>query len=279
MNFFHDILILGEPSRFKEELQLLQEKNTFLMRLDKDLHPLRRARRDSFDLLKVERNAAYKSLLLAKTLLFKIKDRLDDQYVSIITDHLAHLDLLKRNSHVDLSRKERVSISFNDVGDQLVDNLTASFDFIASREKTFSFDFNSEGTKGSVDAFIAGGTALIAMNEQIRERREVVMGKIIDVTTSLKSIQPYYPVIYAESQRALEISLLLNKTNQIFIRKYEQIMKRLFSQSRIASFLDGVRGRKLPFDQEDLAALNQLVRISLEYKKLSELKVEKLWTD
>lgn len=279
MSFFKNILTLGKHGKLQDELQLLQEKNWYLTKLNSDFQPLKETQWESFNLLKLEREAAYKNLFLAKTLISKIKVRLKSQQLHLETDNLTNVMLSGNNSHLDLRINGDISIDFDNLGSELFENISASLDYLGSQEKISSTDLKVEGLKMGVSALVSGVDALIDMNQEVRQQRELVRDKLIEVTNSVTQITKYFPTIYAETHRAIEIALTLNKTNQIFVNKYEQINKRLFNKSKIRLFWDEFMGRRLSFDQEDESELLKLIQICSEYKKISSIKIEKIGLD
>lgn len=273
MSIFKNILTLGSYGKLQDEISYLESKASMLRSFSSHFSPMVESQKKCFKLLNEERKEAQKNLFLAKTLVFKIKKRAVESSLEIPVEYAIDIPEFNDQSNMSENLHGEVSFDIGAIGDEMIFSASDSLDYLASKDKLTELDVKTEAIGVGIDILLSSIESLVSLNSQVREQRQKVQYNIEIVKENLILIKDTFPMIYYETNRAIEIFAALNKNNQVFSEKYQELLSLIFDKPGYMLFYEELTNKKLQISEEQQKGIMVLLKICSEYGKISKLKV------
>lgn len=235
----------------------------------KEYIAINQTRLNALSYLKTERSEVVRNLSMAKNLISKIKDIRNDEIQEIKTDAITYFE----NKSIEFEAGD-VTVDFqghlDKASESFILSLGSSFKRLETKKTYTKADLKTEAAIVAIESLISGISAIFALNTQVNENRR----KILDASTEIKNAMPKMTSqaskVYTEVKRIIEIARILNKHNEVFSKKYNEIQKALNSKTKISLFIYELLNKKVQPDDEMLLNLQSLRQFSSEYSKFNK---------
>jgi len=273
MSTWKNILTLGNHGKLQKEIDQFKSVSEYYTCLEGDFKPLIEVHKASAAYLQTEREAAIKNLFLVKTLIKRIKNNVDEKGQELKLDDFIKVEISKDNK-VNDNLDVDVNFNWNNVGGEFVDSLNDSLGFLSSKKSISTKDLKTEAILVGIDALGAALDSVLEINSQVNEQRAKIQEQLSKVSEAIDNIQNYYPEIYFESSRALEIAGALNMANQVFSRQFTAVHDKLFNKSKWRLFWEEFRNIKILITDEDKYEIQKLMLACSSYNKIYQQNIK-----
>lgn len=268
MSFFKNIITGGNYSKLELSKIELENLTHSYMAFQEDFFLLNKDRHEALLLLKTEREAVQKNITLAKNLISKIKTISNNKKNDLVNDNITYFENINtdfefNNYSIDFQEK------LDNVSESFLNSLSSSFTRLEKKKSYSKNDLKTEFTIVIIDSLISGISNLVKLNKEVKENLRKVNERTSQINDSIYQITSQAPKIYTESKRIIEIAKCLNKHNQVFSMKYENIQKEINNKSKFSLFIDEILNRKITPNENIKKNLHFLIKFSTEYNYLN----------
>lgn len=262
-----NIITLGGYGRLedeKKEFEIL--KNTYA-HISSSFSNLYKDRLEAYTNLEYERLEAHRNFAIAKNLLKKFKNVVNNQNLKT-NDNVTNVEIKNYQQE-----KFNYEVSFN----KNLEAITNTFS--SSVEKSFKRNKGKNIKDISKDEFLleAGVVALetifesfsqaINYNGEIQKQRKQIQLEKQRVINIINKLFTNAEIVYAETLRIIEVGKVLNINNQVFTKKYSEINKFVISQSIFKQFWNEIASKKITPTADVNLKIAQLMNICAGYNK------------
>lgn len=128
-------------------------------------------------------------------------------------------------------------------------------------------DFKLETGVIAVEMLFESFSQAINYNGEIQKQRKQIQREKQRVINIIDKLFANAEIIYAETQRIIEVGKVLNINNQVFTQKYSEINKFVISQSIFKQFWNEIASKKITPTADVNLKIAQLMNICAGYNK------------
>jgi hypothetical protein len=262
-----NIITLGGYGKLedeKKEFEIL--KNTYA-HISSSFFDLYKNRLEAYTNLEYERLEAHRNFAIAKNLLKKFKNVGNNQNLKT-NDNLTSVEIKNYQQE-----KFNYEVSFNKNLEAITNTFSSSVEKSLKRNKgknikNFSKDeFYLEAGVVAVETLFESFSQAINYNGEIQKQRKQIQREKQRVITIINKLFSDAEIVYAETQRIIEVGKVLNINNQVFTTKYSEINKFVISQSIFKQFWNEIASKKITPTADVNLKIAQLMNICAGYNK------------
>ncbi|MGZ2371762.1 hypothetical protein ACXR6G_18430 [Ancylomarina sp. YFZ004] len=264
MGWFENVVTLGQHGKLEKEIEEYIEIANYSDRLSKVYGSLHTHNNELVEILKVEREDALRNLSMTKNLIARIKSNLNSKDQELLKDIILDINI---DSSQLKQKKLEVDYSQNleAISDQAFVSIDKSLSRLESKETITKVDVKREAINVGVEMGASLISEAIDMFGKTAAKRKEVQENVLELKKYIKSASRSIPKLSASSKRSIEVSRVLNKTNEAFCVKYQELFtlavpKPKFSFGKDAIVLDADLKKKL----------SNLMRLCSEYNKVNQ---------
>lgn len=254
----------GKLEDEKKEFEIL--KNTYT-HISSSFFELYKDRLEAYTNLEYERLEAHRNFAIAKNLLKKFKNVGNNQNLKT-NDNLTSVEIKKFQQE-----KFNYEVSFNKNLEAITNTFSSSIEKSLKRNKgknikDFSKDqFLLEAGVVAIETIFEGFSQAINYNGEIQKQREQIQREKQRVINTIDKLFANAEIVYAETQRIIEVGKVLNINNQVFTSKYSEINNFVTSKSIFKQFWNEIASKKITPTADVNLKIAQLMNICAGYNK------------
>lgn len=254
----------GKLEDEKKEFEIL--KNTYT-HISSSFFDLYKDRLEAYTNLEHERLEAHRNFAIAKNLLKKFKNVGNNQNLKT-NDNLTSVEIKKFQQE-----KFNYEVSFNKNLEAITNTFSSSIEKSLKRNKgknikDFSKDqFLLEAGVVAIETLFESFSQAINYNGEIQKQRKQIQREKQRVINTIDKLFANAEIVYAETQRIIEVGKVLNINNQVFTQKYSEINKFVISQSIFKQFWNEIASKKITPTADINLKIAQLMNICAGYNK------------
>jgi hypothetical protein len=267
INFGKNVLTGGGYGKLedeKKEFETLKKKYAHISSSFSDLY---KNRLEAYTNLEDERLEAHRNFAIAKSLLKKFKNVGNNQNLKT-NDNLTAVEIKNYQQE-----KFNYEVSFNRNLEAITNTFSGSVEKSFKRHKGKNVkdiskdEFLLEAGVVAIETIFEGFSQAINYNGEIQKQRKQIQREKQRVINIIDKLFSDAEIIYAETQRIIEVGKVLNINNQVFTTKYSEINKFVISQSVFKQFWNEISSRKIIPTNDINLKIAQLMNICAGYNK------------
>lgn len=275
MSWFTNIISGGGHNKLQNELDDLNRLKEFAAEMSIVYSDLQQQKGSATRIIIKERADAIRNINMAKTLMKRIKTKTESKTKQeLVKDFNLEIEattLEHNNSDLNFSFDENINAFTKTISTTLNSSINKSLSNLEKRNDFSKSSLKNEakniGAALTASALINGVTEVVNINKQINTKRREVKNQLEASHKYIVHLYDEIPKIIAFIELSTEISIVLNKTNQIFTKKYKEIHEILFEKVSVKTFLND----KIICDNRgDLKKVNTLMIVCSEYSKINK---------
>nr|WP_314835118.1 hypothetical protein [uncultured Flavobacterium sp.] len=267
INFGKNVLTGGGYGKLedeKKEFETLKKKYAHISSSFSDLY---KNRLEAYTNLEDERLEAHRNFAIAKSLLKKFKNVGNNQNLKT-NDNLTSVEIKNYQQE-----KFNYEVSFNKNLEAITNTFSGSVEKSFKRHKGKNVkdiskdEFLLEAGVVAIETIFEGFSQAINYNGEIQKQRKQIQREKQRVINIIDKLFSDAEIIYAETQRIIEVGKVLNINNQVFTQKYSEINKFVISQSIFKQFWNEIASKKITPTADVNLKIAQLMNICAGYNK------------
>ncbi|MBC7440410.1 MAG: hypothetical protein H7250_10575 [Flavobacterium sp.] len=267
INFGKNIITGGGYGKLEDEkieFEILKEKYSNISSSYSNLY---KNRLEAYTNLENERLEAHRNFAIAKNLLKKFKS----------VGNSENLKTVDKVTNVEINNYQQGKFNYNSSFDKNLDAITNTFS--SSVENSFKRHKGKNIKDISKDEFLleAGVVAIetifesfsqaINYNGEIQKQRKQIQLEKQRVISIIDKLFSNAEIVYAETQRIIEVGKVLNVNNHVFTTKYSEINKFVTNQSILKQFWNEINSKKITPTNEINIKIAQIMNICAGYNR------------
>ncbi|MDE5418479.1 hypothetical protein L3049_10705 [Labilibaculum sp. DW002] len=264
MSLINNILTLGQHGKLEKEIEEYIEVANYSDRLNHVYEDAFKYNNELAEILETERKEALRNLSMAKNLIARIKSNMNSKDQELLKDFILDISIdsqhqKKKELNTDLSQ------NFEAISNQAFVSIDSSLSRLSTKETITKLDVKSEAISAGVEI----GTSLI--NEAIdaysktTEKRKEVQQNVLELRRFIKNATSSIPKLTASINRLIEVSSVLNKINEAFCTKYNELFSLAIPKPKFSFSKDDI-----VLDIDMKKKLSNLMKLCSEYNKVNQ---------
>lgn len=267
INFGKNIITGGGFGKLEDEkieFEILKDKYS---QISTSFSNLYKNRLEAYTNLENERLEAHRNFAIAKNLLKKFKNVGNNE----------NLKTVDNVTNIEIKYYKQEKFNYNSSFDKNLDAITNTFS--NSVENSFKRHKGKNIKDISKEEFLleAGVVAIETLFEsfsqainyygEIQKQRKQIQREKQHVISTINKLFSNAEIVYAETQRIIEVGKVLNVNNHVFTTKYSEINKFVTNQSILKQFWNEINSKKITPTNEINIKIAQLMNICAGYNK------------
>ena len=267
INFGKNVLTGGGYGKLEDEKKEFETLKKKYANISSSFSDLYKNRLEAYTNLEDERLEAHRNFAIAKSLLKKFKNVGNNQNLKT-NDNLTAVEIKNYQQE-----KFNYEVSFNKNLEAITNTFSGSVEKSFKRHKGKNVkdiskdEFLLEAGVVAIETIFEGFSQAINYNGEIQKQRKQIQREKQRVINIIDKLFSDAEIIYAETQRIIEVGKVLNINNQVFTTKYSIINKFVISQSIFKQFWNEIASKKITPTADVNLKIAQLMNICAGYNK------------
>lgn len=267
INFGKNVLTGGGYGKLEDEKKEFETLKKKYANISSSFSDLYKNRLEAYTNLEDERHEAHRNFAIAKSLLKKFKNVGNNQNLKT-NDNLTAVEIKNYQQE-----KFNYEVSFNRNLEVITNTFSGSVEKSFKRHKGKNVkdiskdEFLLEAGVVAIETIFEGFSQAINYNGEIQKQRKQIQREKQRVINIIDKLFSDAEIIYAETQRIIEVGKVLNINNQVFTTKYSEINKFVISQSIFKQFWIEIASKKITPTADVNLKIAQLMNICAGYNK------------
>lgn len=267
INFGKNVLTGGGYGKLEDEKKEFETLKKKYANISSSFSDLYKNRLEAYTNLEDERHEAHRNFAIAKSLLKKFKNVGNNQNLKT-NDNLTAVEIKNYQQE-----KFNYEVSFNRNLEAITNTFSGSVEKSFKRHKGKNVkdiskdEFLLEAGVVAIETIFEGFSQAINYNGEIQKQRKQIQREKQRVITIINKLFSDAEIVYAETQRIIEVGQVLNINNQVFTQKYSEINKFVISQSIFKQFWNEIASKKITPTADINLKIAQLMNICAGYNK------------
>lgn len=267
INFGKNVLSGGGYGKLEDEKKEFETLKKKYANISSSFSDLYKNRLEAYTNLEDERLEAHRNFAIAKSLLKKFKNVGNNQNLKT-NDNLTAVEIKNYQQE-----KFNYEVSFNKNLEAITNTFSGSVEKSFKRHKGKNVkdiskdEFLLEAGVVAIETIFEGFSQAINYNGEIQKQRKQIQREKQRVINIIDKLFSDAEIIYAETQRIIEVGKVLNINNQVFTTKYSEINKFVISQSIFKQFWNEIASKKITPTADVNLKIAQLMNICAGYNK------------
>lgn len=267
INFGKNVLTGGGYGKLEDEKKEFETLKKKYANISSSFSDLYKNRLEAYTNLEDERLEAHRNFAIAKSLLKKFKNVGNNQNLKT-NDNLTAVEIKNYQQE-----KFNYEVSFNKNLEAITNTFSGSVEKSFKRHKGKNVkdiskdEFLLEAGVVAIETIFEGFSQAINYNGEIQKQRKQIQREKQRVINIIDKLFSDAEIIYAETQRIIEVGKVLNINNQVFTTKYSEINKFVISQSIFKQFWNEIASKKITPTADVNLKIAQLMNICAGYNK------------